>query len=243
MAQDAYLTEEEMAPSSPAASAARESRASAGDTDDAADRAMARYADGDASAFQEVFERLAPRLQRFLRRLGSSNALADDLLQETFFKMHQARGNFSPGMPVAPWAYTIARNCYLDAVRSAKRRPQLLGDSQGISLSEPHAPPDADAEQRLIGRQAGEAVERALHKMTAMRREAFILLRYEGLSVAAAAEVLGASESAVKLRAFQAYKLIREELDRIGVERPADGVRSQPSGRTEKPGNESDVLT
>jgi len=51
--------------------------------------------------------------------------------------------------------------------------------------------------------------------MTDARREAFVLLRFEGMSVADAAEILGASENAVKLRAFQAYQAIRAELDRL----------------------------
>ncbi len=186
---------------------------------EAADRAMARYANGDAAAFQEVFQVVGPRIFRFLRRMTGSKAFADDLVQETLLRMHQARGNFTPGMPVMPWAYTIARNCYLDAVRSAKRRPQLSDEK-----NEPSSPTQesadvsgADAEQELVARQTAHAVEQALAKMTAVRREAFVLLRYEGLSVAEAADVLGATEGAVKLRAFQAYKSIREALDTLNA--------------------------
>jgi len=176
----------------------------------AADAAMGRYAAGDAAAFQELYSLLAGRMLRFLRRLSGSQSLADDLLQETLLKMHQARGHFTPGMPVLPWAYAIARNCYLDAARAAKRRPLVLDSEEPRDLG--RARVDADAEQQLVARQAAEAVERALAQMTVLRREAFVLLRYEGLSVAVAAQVLGASETAIKLRAFQAYELIRAEL-------------------------------
>jgi RNA polymerase sigma-70 factor (ECF subfamily) len=48
--------------------------------------------------------------------------------------------------------------------------------------------------------------------MTPARREAFILLRYEGLSVAAAAQISGVTEGALKLRAFHAYETIRSAL-------------------------------
>jgi RNA polymerase sigma-70 factor (ECF subfamily) len=181
----------------------------------AADLAMARCAEGDDSAFHEVFTALAPRLCRFLKRLSGSQSLADDLVQETLLKLYQARGQFTPGMPVVPWAYAVARNCYLDAARAARRRPLVLEDAE---LGERHATrpsPEGDGEQNLIARRAAEAVERALAEMTALRREAFVLLRYEGLSVAAAAAVLGASEGAVKLRAFQAYELIRAELAKL----------------------------
>lgn len=176
---------------------------------------MARYADGDSAAFQEVFTLIGGRLSRFLRRLSGSQSLADDLLQETLLKMHQARGNFSPGMPVLPWAYAIARNCYLDAARAARRRPLVLDSGEQADRDPARGRSDADAEQHLIARQSAQAVERALAQMTVLRREAFVLLRYEGLSVAVAAQVLGASEGAVKLRAFQAYELIRAELAKL----------------------------
>jgi RNA polymerase sigma-70 factor (ECF subfamily) len=178
----------------------------------AADLAMARCAEGDDAAFHEVFTALAARLAAFLKRLSGSASLADDLVQETMLKLYQARGQFTPGMPVVPWAYAVARNCYLDAARAARRRPLVL---ESTELGDRHAArpsAEGDGEQNLIARRAAEAVERALARMTSLRREAFVLLRYEGLSVAAAAQVLGASEGAVKLRAFQAYELIRAEL-------------------------------
>jgi sigma-70-like protein len=68
------------------------------------------------------------------------------------------------------------------------------------------------AEQDGIARQVAEAVERALQGMTAARREAFVMLRYEGLSVAMAAQIAGVSEGALKIRAFHAYEIIRSAL-------------------------------
>lgn len=198
-------------PSVPLATAAPAARADSC-SNDAADRAMARYADGESAAFQEVFALIGPRIERFLRRLSGSRNIAEDLLQETMLKLHQARGNFVPGMAVLPWAYAIARNCYIDTARAARRRPLALEAREQSESDVPRAGPDADGEQQLIARQAAQAVERALSQMSLLRREAFVLLRYEGLSVAVAAEVLGASEGAVKLRAFQAYELIRQEL-------------------------------
>src|SRR5690242_14582176 len=78
------------------------------------DDAMNRYADGDDSAFAEVFRGLASRVQTFLQRLSGRRDVADDLTQETFLRMHRARGSFARGRSVVPWAYAIARNCYID---------------------------------------------------------------------------------------------------------------------------------
>ena len=176
----------------------------------AADRAMSRYADGDDQAFSEVFTALAPRLQAFLRRLSGSEELAADLTQETFLRMHRARGSFAKNGAVLPWAYAIARNCYVSHARSWKAK--VARTSIDISEHEIATGQDANAENAASAKQRAKIVERALAAMSPMNREAFILIRFEGQSVADAAQILGASEGAVKLRAFRAYELLREAL-------------------------------
>lgn len=178
-----------------------------------ADRAMARYAEGDDAAFAEVFSLIGQRLLRFLRRLAGADDLARDLLQETLLRMHQARGAFRPGAAVLPWSYTIARNVFVDAARGRRRRPIPFSGIDPEGGVEPAV--GAEAESTVLAREAARAVERALRAMTDARREAFVLIRFEGMSVADAAEILGTTENAVKLRAFQAYEAIRAELGRL----------------------------
>jgi RNA polymerase sigma-70 factor, ECF subfamily len=174
------------------------------------DLAMHRYADGDDAAFAEVFAALAPRLRLFLRRLGSTNDVADDLTQETFLRMHHARGSFARGKQVAPWAYAIARNCFISHARSSKTKLSRASiDAAQVELS---AGAGGSAEQESMARQSAEVVSRALAAMTPARREAFVLLRYEGMSVAAAAQIVGISEGALKIRAFHAYEILRNAL-------------------------------
>ena len=185
---------------------------------EAADRAMARYANGDDAAFQQVFAAIGGRIHKFLRRLSGSDELAGDLFQETLLRLHQARGAFRAGSAVLPWTYTIARNVFLDSARARKRAPRRVS----IDDSGHEVPISAEAESIVLARQTAAVVERALADMTAARREAFVLLRFEGLSVATAAEVLGVSENAVKLRASQAYEILRSELARLEQGRRAN---------------------
>jgi RNA polymerase sigma-70 factor (ECF subfamily) len=194
---------------------------------DPLDRAMDRYADGDESAFGELFAGLGPRLRGFLRRLSGSAHNADDLLQETFLRMHAARGGFARGRPVVPWAYAIARNCYISQARSARVR--LERPASGEAALETAAGAGTQ-EQDGIARQTAEAVDRALQGMTAARREAFVMLRYEGLSVATAAQIAGVSEGALKIRAFHAYEIIRATLTEQAEPRPTHGETAGPGG-------------
>jgi RNA polymerase sigma-70 factor, ECF subfamily len=174
------------------------------------DRAMSRYAEGDEAAFGEVFNAMAPRLLAFLRRLCGSSELARDLVQETFLRMHRARGSFVPGGAVVPWAYAIARNCFLSHARSLKSR--AARNSLDITDHEVAAGLESNAEEAAAVRQSAELVGRTLAAMSVTNREAFILIRFEGQSVAEAAQILGTSEGAVKLRAFRAYEQLRAAL-------------------------------
>ncbi|WP_437729763.1 RNA polymerase sigma factor [Sorangium sp. So ce1335] len=175
--------------------------------------AMDRYACGDARAFPELHRALHARLLAYLTRMCSSATLAGDLTQETFLRVHRARSTFAPGGAVAPWAYSIARNVYLDHVRAQRHRSaERLPSDPGAE------PPDtrgADAEAIAMASQTARAVERVLASLPAAQREAFILLRYEGLSVQDAAAVLGTTSSAVKLRAFRAYEALRAEIEEL----------------------------
>ncbi|WP_081426859.1 RNA polymerase sigma factor [Sorangium cellulosum] len=175
--------------------------------------AMDRYACGDARAFPELHRALHARLFAYLTRMCSSTTLAGDLTQETFLRLHRARSTFAPGGAVTPWAYAIARNVYLDHTRAQRHRSaERLPSDPGAE------PPDtrgADGEAVAMASQTARAVERVLSSIPAAQREAFILLRYEGLSVQDAAAILGATPSAVKLRAFRAYEALRAEIEEL----------------------------
>lgn len=169
---------------------------------------MDRYARGDDSAFGELHEHLGPRVRRFLLRLTSNSAVAEELAQDAFLRMHRARGSFTPGGAALPWVYTVTRNVFLDHERKRKVQSAVVLNE---ALAQVH--PDSVSRQPdnvLDSRRALEQVREALARMPVSQREAFVLLRFEGLSVADAAEVLGTTEASAKARAFRAYEAIRQ---------------------------------
>lgn len=183
--------------------------------EDSLDQAMDRYAQGEQAAFSLLYAGLEMKLRAFLTRLTGVPSVADDLLQETFMRIHRARGSFEQGAAVVPWAYAIARNAWLDHVRSAKVRGnagRANSSHDDIAAADPPTGPDADSEQMAIARETAALVEAVLRKLAPAQREAFVLLRYEGMSVEDAAAVLGSTPTAVKLRAFRAYEALREAL-------------------------------
>jgi RNA polymerase sigma-70 factor (ECF subfamily) len=180
----------------------------AGDWKEAASQAMDRYARGDTAAYSELYDLLAPRLHSFLVRRVRDHASAEDLLQQTFLQMHCARRHFTCGASVMPWAFAIARRLLIDRIR--KRHREISAD-EGTEQAEPVGR-EPSPERVAVHRQLARKVHQALAQVPDANREAFELVQYDGLSMAEAAEVLGTTETAVKLRAHRAYRVLRELL-------------------------------
>src|SRR5579872_3466538 len=181
------------------------------------DVAMERYASGDDAAFAFVYDALAPRLFGYLLRQTRESQRAEDILQQTLLQIHRARASFIPGAEVMPWAFAIARRLLVDSVRRGRR--ELLSADGEI---DPGVSTEAGADEMVQARQLAARLERELAKLPPAQRVAFELVKNEGLSMAEAAQVLGTTVAAVKLRAHRAYEALRSALgDAVG------GLRSE----------------
>src|SRR5215212_462752 len=128
---------------------------------------MQRYVDGDASAFRELYALVAPRLLGYLLKMARERALADDLLQQTFLKVHRARSAYVRGADPLPWIYAIAHRTFIDETRKHKRAVVRVGD--GDELPEVAAGLTGEsADRRDDGRGDPEQVAAALDALAAL---------------------------------------------------------------------------
>ncbi|MFO0745475.1 MAG: RNA polymerase sigma factor [Myxococcota bacterium] len=179
---------------------------------------MERYADGDDAAFGALYDALAPRLATVLRRRVKDPELVAEVMQHTFLQIHRARASYIRGASVFPWAFTIARRLVLSEFRKRKRQIETAGDDQLVLAAV--APEATLPDRRAEAREVIQVFEKALAAMPESQRVAFTLLKIDGLSLAEAAEVLGVSEMAVKLRAHRAYEALRAKYAELGETRP-----------------------
>jgi RNA polymerase sigma-70 factor, ECF subfamily len=178
---------------------------------------MERYGNGDDSAFEPLYRLLAPRLYRFCRRLAPLGTDADDLLQETFLRLHRGRATYLAGANVRYWAFAIARSASLDRLRYWRRRPESVGVANDVADENKLQAHEGDRPDfELIAQDLGQVVDSALQRMSEKNRVAYILLREEELSVKEAALVLGTTADAVKQRAHRAYEQLREAISAAG---------------------------
>ncbi len=170
---------------------------------------MAAYAKGDSSAFRELFARHSPVLLRVMRHQLRRPEDARDLVQQTFLQLHRARLDFREGAQLRPWLFTIAMNLKREYFRRAGRRPESPLELDG--RADPAVGPRGHEQLEAM-----EEVHYALGQLPDDQREVITLHWLAGVPLPDVAQMVGASLSAVKVRAHRGYAQMRRALGESG---------------------------
>jgi len=163
---------------------------------------MAEYQAGSVEAFDRLHDALAPDLKAYLTALSRDPTRADDLLQETFLQVHRSRAVHTPGEPVRPWVFAIAKRVFLMYRRGASRRER----HEHLSSSETGEGSTAPASEHLHAR---KQVESALRQVPSDGRRVFLLHHLFGFSFKEVGARLGITPGAAKIRSSRAASVMR----------------------------------
>ncbi|HTP88561.1 MAG TPA: RNA polymerase sigma factor [Bryobacteraceae bacterium] len=166
------------------------------------DRWMGRYQEGDPNAPGVLIAAISPGLLRFFRSQPVSREQADDLLQDTWLRIHRVRHTYRPGEPVLPWVYAIARRARVDGYRREMR----------IAAHEKPTRPDEAGPGTDPPRHEAPAFETLIAALPASQREVITLLKVSDLTLEEVARATSSTVGAVKQKAHRAYKRLRELL-------------------------------
>ena len=160
---------------------------------------MARMQDGDSESCRTLLDDIGPMLTNFLRRRIADREQLEDVYQETLMAFFQARHTYQPSRPLEPWLFAIARNVAADHARHfwARASVEQLTDQ----IPERSDDEDPRSDPNLQG---------AMAQLPDQQREAFSMLKLEGLSIDQAAQRAGISIGALRVRAHRAYKALRK---------------------------------
>jgi RNA polymerase sigma-70 factor (ECF subfamily) len=177
------------------------------ETADNLEALMRRSLAGDQRAYAALLQETSRLLRPFLaRRLSFTNEV-DDLLQEILISIHKARHTYDGNRPYKPWVYAIARFRLQDHLR-AHYSDQLhhAGDLSGMeeSLHE-------DVTESAI---SYESISVEVQKLPEKQATILRLMHRDGYTAREVAEKIGMKESAVKVAAHRAYKVLRQKLTR-----------------------------
>lgn len=175
---------------------------------------MARYQQGDFAAATALIECIGPRLHRFLVAQSGSRADADDLLQETWLRIHKVRHTYRPGEPALPWFYAIARHVRVDHYRKSVRTSVGERKLEAISKEGTSVPEESDD---------ADSLKTLLAPLPESQREVIEMLKVEGMSLEEVARATSSSVGSVKQKAHRAYKKLRETISATRIRRGQSG--------------------
>lgn len=182
-----------------------------GDTGDEA--LMLAYRDGDAAAFDRLYDRHRGGVYRYLLRQCRNAALADELFQDVWMNLIRARAGYTVQAKFTTWLYRIAHNRLIDHFRRHDGAAVSLDDDTLPALDEPEAPRSAQPEAQAEARQQAARLLVLLDELPQEQREAFVLQQEGGLSVEDIAEATGVNRETAKSRLRYAIARLRRGMD------------------------------
>ncbi len=182
------------------------------DTDD--ETLMLRYRDGDPLAFETLYARHKGSLYRYLLRQSNSAPVAEELFQDVWLKLIQARSRYTVKARFATWLYTLAHHRLIDHYRARSR---------GLPVSYREPDPDLDCppdpapppEELVDRRRLAERLLKLLETLPEAQREAFLLREEGGLSVEDIAAATGVNRETAKSRLRYAAARLRRGLGEV----------------------------
>lgn len=161
---------------------------------------MVRYQGADDRAAAQLIAELSPGLFSFLVGPAVTRPYAEDLLQESWLRIHKARHTYRPGAPVLPWIYAIARQTRVDGYRRLKRT---------TSFQERELDSLPDKTSRTDISDSSVDLWKALARLPESQQEVVLMLKVTGMSLEEVASATGSTVAAVKQKAHRGYKTLR----------------------------------
>jgi len=175
------------------------------------DDLVLRYQQGQAEAFDQLFDRHCMSVYNFASSMLGDTALAEDVMQETFMAVARTAATYTPCGYFRGWIMRIVRNRCLNRIDAERLRRHAFG-SEGLDIVEPVSvdpPPYASIQMN----EQAAIVARAIAGLPDRQREAIVLYAVEKMSYAGIADVLEMPINTVKTLIHRARAGIAQALE------------------------------
>jgi RNA polymerase sigma-70 factor (ECF subfamily) len=181
----------------------------------------AQVARGDSKAFEILYDRYAAIILGFAFKVNADEALAEDVLQETFWRVWRRAGTYHPHLgSFTAWLFRIARNLIIDHHRKKNARIRDLktnNDDQASNIDRT-PDPDADVPEQAHSFLRNQQVRAALGTLPEAQRKVIEMAYFYGMTRQEIAEATGEALGTIHTRARLALQKLRRELEDQGFE-------------------------
>jgi RNA polymerase sigma-70 factor (ECF subfamily) len=182
---------------------------------------IGRAARGEARALEVLYDRYSGVVFSFALRIVSERQLAEEILQEAFFRAWQQGGSFSAGRgSFVTWLLSITHNLAIDEIRRRRRRPQKADSEEPEQILDSVADTGAgaDVEGEVWLGALRDTIGRALAELPPAQRDALEMAYFRGMTQREIAEALGEPLGTIKTRMRLGLQKLREALGSDGAE-------------------------
>ena len=188
---------------------------------DAPDETLAvQVARGDQAALEALYDRYASIVMGIALKIIGDQAVAEDILQETFWRVWQSAETYQSQLGTfTGWLFRIARNLAIDAYRRRNVRPQAIlsvGDSD--SVLDQTADPDVNVAEQAQSILMNRQLRRAVASLPGVQRQVIEMAYFFGMTRQEIAEATGEALGTIHTRARLALQKLRGELEREELE-------------------------
>lgn len=177
---------------------------------------MLAYRDGDAQAFEFLYQRHRSRLHRWLTHQCGSAGIAEELYQDIWLKVINARDGYEVSAKFTTWLFRIAHNRLVDHWRASGRAPTATGTADDEEADDPldlvAGSPLDEPQNDLERKRLGAALIREIEALPAVQRETFLLAQETEMTLEEIASVTGVNRETAKSRMRYALAKLREGL-------------------------------
>lgn len=172
---------------------------------------IARVSMGDRKAFRTLYERTGAKLYGVCLRVLQDEAVAEDVLQETYLRIWNRAGQYrANGYSPMTWLITVTRNAAIDRLRQLRSRGEVAPVEVAEVISDPGPGPEAQTVARDEARLLDECMRELPPDRAGMVRGAYL----DGLTYAEIAEASGAKLNTVRTWLRRSLMQLRECLSR-----------------------------
>lgn len=170
-----------------------------------------RFLKGDDSGFVDLIRDYKDGMILFVNGITSNVHIAEEAVEETFFKLAVKRPVYNGKASFKTWLYTIARNTAYDILKKRKNNAE-------VSIEECYAllKDEEDLERSYVKEERRITLHRAMNGLKPEHRQVLWLMYFENFSTKECALVMKKSAHAVESVAYRAKAALKEKLEKEG---------------------------